>query len=269
MEKWMQVIIHTHARATAAVQHTLRGLNADGVVPTLVVQYGMFSAYKDMLTSSGLRAEVYALPDSIKRLAPTRDHIIHDMAGDDHVVFMDDDLHFAVRRDDDRTRFRQPEKGDIRKMLMAINIALEKYPMVGVGAREGGNRVTEEYLFNTRIMRVLAFRRSYLKKHSITFTPLEVMEDFHVNLQVLRSGADTCICNDWVSNQAGGSDAPGGCSTYRTDAVQDASARLLAARHPGFVRVVQKTTKTAWGGKTRTDVVVSWKQARKSAEGLK
>lgn len=255
----MDVIIHTLGRATRAEQHTLRQLLEDNIRPTLVVQehekpkYGWYAS-----------GNVVAVPDAIRTLAPTRDWIIHSMPGDDKVVFMDDDLHFAVRRGDDRTRFRQPESEDLRMMLRAMDRALDQYPMVGIGAREGGNRVTAEFVFNSRIMRVLAFRRSYLKNKMLTFHPMVVMEDFHINLQILRSGADTCILNNWVSNQAGGSDAPGGCSTYRSDAVQTASAHKLAQLHPGFVRVVQKQTKTAWGGKTRTDVVVQWKQARAS-----
>ena len=31
--------------------------------------------------------------------------------------------------------------------------------------------------------------------------------------------------------------------------------------HKGFVRVVEKKTKTAWGWGTRKDVVISWKKA--------
>lgn len=255
----MQVIIHTLGRATWAQQPTLHQLLADGICPTLVVQAHEADKY------SWYEGEVHVLPDSIRTLAPTRDYIIHDMEGPDKVVFMDDDLHFACRRNDDPSKFRKPEKGDLSRMIDTISRGLDVCPHVGIGAREGGNRVTEEYVWNTRVMRVLAYSRKYLKKRSLYFSPLVVMEDFHMNLQILRSGADSMLCNKWVSNQANGSDAPGGCATYRSDKVQTDSANLLATRHPGFVKVVQKTTKGAWGGGTRTDVVVQWKAARKSA----
>ncbi len=259
----MQVLIHTSGRAHWHRQHTLRALLEAGVKVELVIQAAQQEDYYRMLKVQYMLDSVtlHVLPPHITTLAATRDWIIHEMNGTDHVVFMDDDLHFAARREDDRTKFRQPQAYDLTNMLEAIDYQLKHFPMVGICSREGGNRVTEEFSQNTRIMRVLAFRRSYLRKHQITFSPLVVMEDFHVNLQILRSGADTLVLNNWVSNQAGGSDAPGGCSVYRTDKVQTDSAHLLAARHPGFVKVVQKTTKTAWGGKTRTDVVVQWKQA--------
>jgi hypothetical protein len=31
--------------------------------------------------------------------------------------------------------------------------------------------------------------------------------------------------------------------------------------HPNIVSVVEKTTKTAWGGGTRMDVIIQWKKA--------
>lgn len=250
----MDIIIHTAGRALNNLQHTHLQLLEAGIPHMLLVQAHEAKLYEHI-------GPLHVLPPHINTLAPTRDYIIHEMPGDDHVVFMDDDLHFAVRRDDERDKFRQPQPHDIKAMIAAIDKGLKLAPMVGIGGREGGNRITEEHVWNTRLMRVLAFRRSYLKKHMLTFSPLVVMEDFHINLQILRSGEDTLMLNNWVSNQAGGSDAPGGCSVYRTPQVQTSAAHMLRDRHPGFVRVVEKTTKSAWGGGTRTDVVVQWKAA--------
>jgi hypothetical protein len=252
----MDILVHTYGRADKARQTTVNELMADGITPTLVVQaseadlYGWFPGRK------------IVLPFEIRQLSPTRDWLIHHCVGDDKVVFLDDDLHFFCRRGDDRTKFRIPRKNDLVDMMGAIERALEVCPHVGIAPREGGNRNTEQHLRNTRLMRVLGYRRDYLRKHALHFTPLVVMEDFHMNLQIMESGADTLMLNNWCSNQSGGSDAPGGCSTYRSSAVQTASAHLLHSLHPRTVRVVEKATKTAWGGGTRTDVVMQWKRAR-------
>lgn len=251
----MDIIIPTLGRASVQLQPTLSQMLQAGLRPILLVQPHEEAAYNDFY--GGL----WVLPERIKGIAATRDYIIHEMPGDDHVVMLDDDLHFAVRRDDERDKFRQPEPADVRDMVEALNRALHLYPHVAIGSREGGNRVTAEHVWNTRMMRVLGYRRSYLKKHNITFAPMDVMEDFHVTLQILRRGEDCCVLNNWVSNQAGGSDAKGGCSTFRTLELQSENAHRLAARHPGFVKVVKKQTKTAWGGRERIDVVVQWKQA--------
>jgi hypothetical protein len=262
----MDLVIPTLGRAKPQLQATLIQLENAGYEVSLVVQPHETDSYNEMLARAESRATLYELPSYIKGIAATRDWIIHDMPGSDHVLMLDDDLHFAVRRDDDRAKFRQPDIHDIRAMVNALDASLEKYPHVSIGSREGGNRVTDSVTYNTRMMRVLGYSRSYMKKHKICFTPMMVMEDFHVTLQLLRRGQDCAVLNNWVSNQAGGSDAKGGCSSFRTLELQAENAQRLARLHPGFVKVVQKSTKTAWGGATRTDVVVQWKQARKAGE---
>jgi hypothetical protein len=69
-----------------------------------------------------------------------------------------------------------------------------------------------------------------------------------------------------VQNQAG-SNLAGGCSTYRTMESQSKAAHALKERFPEFVNIVQKQTKTAWGGQAREDVIIQWKAAY--AEGLR
>jgi len=67
------------------------------------------------------------------------------------------------------------------------------------------------------------------------------------------------VLNKWVTNQHG-SNLAGGCSHYRTQEVQEESARKLAELHPGLVSVVKKAAKN-WGWAERTDVTVGWKKA--------
>jgi hypothetical protein len=258
----MDIYIPTLGRAKLDQQHTLRQLLAAGIKPTLVVQPHEFLDALELTPD----CPVLCLPAQVKGIAPTRDHILHDVAGSRKVLMLDDDLHFAVRRQDDPTKFRQPEPEDIRAMVAALDAALDNSAHVSIGAREGGNRNTAALLWNTRMMRVLAYRRDVLKRECITFAPMEVMEDFHVTLQLLRAGYDCVVENRWVSNQAGGSAAPGGCSTFRTAELHAKNAELLAQKHPTFVRVVEKQTKGAWGGGTRIDVQVQWKKARSSAQ---
>lgn len=259
----MDVYVCTHGRATRVQQHTLRALQDSGWPVRVVIQQSEIDKWG---WQNGTLSFVI-LPANVQTIAATRDYLIHeaDDSSDRKLVMFDDDLHFAVRRTDEPHLFRPPTSADISDMLRDIQFSLDHYPMVGIGPREGGNRNTETFLYNTRIMRVIGVDRNYFKENHICCGAQQYMEDFHLNLQVLRSGRDTQVVNRYVSNQAGGSNAPGGCSIHRTPNGQDAAARALAARHPGFVRVVQKATKTAWGGGVRTDVVVSWKKARESA----
>jgi hypothetical protein len=89
---------------------------------------------------------------------------------------------------------------------------------------------------------------------------MEVMEDFHVALSLLEAGYSNRIMNHYAHNQKGSGTA-GGCSHFRTPELHAKNEHLLAALHPDVVKVVQKETKGAWGGGTRTDVNIQWKKA--------
>lgn len=257
----MDVVIPTYGRPQQSRQHTLNALVADGVLPVLVVQHREHEQYR------WYDGPVHVLPPEIKTVAPTRDYLIHNPVWKERsVVMLDDDLHFFARRVDDPTKFRPLVPFELSRMLAQIEGMLSIHPHVGIAPREGGNRNTQPFMVNTRIMRVLGYDRDYLRQQRITFAPMPVMEDFHVSLQLLKAGRDVVVLNNWCNNQAEGSDAAGGCSTYRTPALQADAAHLLAGLHAPYVKVVEKETKTAWGGGTRTDVTIQWKKARNHAQ---
>jgi hypothetical protein len=223
---------------------------------TLVVQEREWMHYTKHV--KGL-VGVAVLPKHIETVAPARDYIIQQATGD--VLMLDDDLDFAVRREDDPTKFRTAADADIADMLLDVQAKLKECPFVSVGAREGGHMNTADYVYNTRAMRALAYNAPFLQLKGVTCAPMRLMEDFHVALQLLEQGEDMVVCNRWVTNQRGGSGSKGGCSSFRTLEMQGEEARKLAELHPEFVTVVEKQTKTAWGGAKRLDVRVAWKKA--------
>lgn len=254
----MDIVIPTYGRALS--QTTLLALVKEGIKPFLVVQDREKEAYEQYAEDCYLKI----LPDSIRTIAPTRQWIIDHVGVSDHIVMLDDDLVFFRRRLDYPDKLRDLFSGELPSLFVEMAEALESVPHVGIAAREGANRDTSETRMNTRIMRVLGYDRSVLQKESITFGRMAVMEDFDVALRLLRLGYDNVVLNEWANNQAG-SGKEGGCSHFRTPELHAASASKLAAFHPGFVKVVKKTTKGAWGGGERTDVTIQWKKARESA----
>lgn len=251
----MQFLVPTYGRASQSAQSTLAFLRSLGIEPTLVVQDREKHKYN---WHSGPLA---VLPPEITTIAPTRDHIIQALAVEEKVIMLDDDLVFFRRRDDDRTKFESGTKEDFLAMFEVVSDLLDKFPHVGIASREGGNRNTDNFMFNTRIMRVLAYRADIMKNEGITYAPMALMSDFHVNLQFLRKGYDTVVVNNWCQNH-GGSDTAGGCSHFRTKELLEENAHLLKSLHPEYVKVVKKETKGAWGGGARTDVTIQWKKAR-------
>jgi TET-associated glycosyltransferase-like protein len=198
-------------------------------------------------------------PKEIDGIGPTRQWII-DQAQDKKIVMLDDDIVFATRREDEPAKFRPSVDHELRLLFDSIDSHLDSFAHVGVSTREGGNRDTNSLVFNTRLLRILAYRTDVLRSEEVRFDRLEFMEDFDVTLQLLRKGYSNVKIN-WIVHNQRSSNAPGGCSTYRTLEKQSQAAKGLASLHPKFVAVVQKTTKTAWNGATRDDVIIQWKRA--------
>ena len=253
----MDLFVLTYGRATPEQQHTLRQINETGLRAGLVVQ----AREADKYGWVGSGTDVIVLPESITTIAPTRQYV-HDFLAGEKYVMMDDDLHFFKRRTDDPTKFTDITPDELSSMFGEIMRALDKNPHVGIAGREGGNRITYPAIPNTRIMRLLAYRRSEVMAR---FDDMEVMEDFHVALSMLRAGKPNLVLNNYCHNQASGSNAPGGCSHFRTAELHARNARFLAKLHRPFVSVVEKETKTAWGGGVRTDVRIQWKAAYESS----
>jgi len=202
---------------------------------------------------------VKAVPERVQRIGMKRQWIVEQAQGP-KICMLDDDLELLVRRSDEPAHFLAASTTDVGEMLETIERTLSaRIPHVGVCPREGGNRMLEDG-YCMRMCRVLAYHMSTLRGSAARFDRNPPMEDFDMTLQLLRLGHPNKVLHLWAHGQRG-SNTIGGCSGYRTLKVQAETARRLARLHPGFVKAVQKTTKTAWGGATRTDVVVQWKKA--------
>jgi hypothetical protein len=184
-------------------------------------------------------------------------------AGYDVCLMMDDDIHFDIRREDEPTKFAAIPRGNHITLLDDLHTILKHYAHGGVASRQGANRNTENVLYNTRLLRVLGYNVKMYYDSKAQYDRLPVMEDFDVTLQLLRAGYDNFLINNYVQDQTQ-SNAPGGCSTYRTMEMQAEAAHKLAALHPGFVTVVKKAAKGGGPWAERTDVIIHWKKARKS-----
>lgn len=251
----MEVYIHTAGRVGDQPSYT--ALKQAGLDPMLVVQKAEAKAYAAVWPE----ARMVVLPPKIKTLSPTRQWLLEQAGG--KFVLMDDDLRFFIRRDDDATKFQPATGKDIKAMFRRIESSLSKFAHVGLCAREGGNRMTEDATC-TRMMRVLAYNADKVRATGARFDRLPTKQDFDMTLQLLRAGLPNLVLHRYCHDQ-GASQAAGGCSVYRTDEMMESSAHGLAKLHPAYVTVVQKETKTAWGGGVRTDVRIAWKKAYNDA----
>lgn len=204
-----------------------------------------------------------ALACPVMGIANTRQWIL-DNSNDNKVLFIDDDHTFARRIVPTEPKLRQATHDDMNELFAIIDAKLDEYPFVGVSARQGNNNsCPHTEVYNTRNCNMYGTRKDILEQLGVKFNSNEVTgkEDFYVQLQLLTKGIKTLTLTEFVWNQ-GGSNAPGGCSVFRTLEKEKEDAERLAALYPQFVKTVVKDTKTGWAGlKNRTDVTIYWKKA--------
>jgi hypothetical protein len=97
---------------------------------------------------------------------------------------------------------------------------------------------------------------------------VEIMEDFDLNLQMLRAGYSSAVLYKYANGQ-GETNAPGGCSTFRTLELHNRNVAKLAELHPGFVKL-KTNRKTKSGGElsNRHEATIYWKKAYESSQNI-
>jgi hypothetical protein len=183
---------------------------------------------------------------------------------------MDDDLRFDVRVDSSSYKLQKATRDDVQRMTAWISAQLrDDVAHASVSIRMANNAfptgdVDALTKFNKRTLRVLAYQTD--KFLAMRHGRVTVMEDFDVNLQLLRGGYRNATTFWWSQDQRG-TGTKGGCSTYRTLEAHNASARKLAELHPQFVKLRNKHTKTSSPEmRDRLEVSVQWEQAYRSSQ---
>lgn len=190
-------------------------------------------------------------------------------------AMIDDDLTFNVRIGPENNKLRPTTPKDIKEMMTWLDGALKEYAHASVSVRAVANTLPmqkgpKETLFqlNKRTLRFLAYQTD--KFLAMKHGRVVVMEDFDVNLQLLRSGHQNILHYWWAQDQRETGSA-GGCSTYRTHAAHEASAHKLAELHSEFVTLRQKenkaaVSKAAEAFRNRTEVTIQWDRAYRSSQ---
>ena len=255
----MKIYIPTYGRPHS--QETWAGLpDTIKSITTLVVQ-----AREEGKYTLHHRGHLTVLPPEIESIAPTRQWIL-DNAEDDKILMIDDDFRFSCRSPGMGTKLFPCLDIDIEDMIEILDTMLSEYSHVAVSARQGNNHVKESAKVVGRGTGFTGCRVSAVRDIA-RYDRMVVQEDLDFTLQLLRAGHPNLVLYSYAYNQSG-SNTKGGCSSFRTMAVQKAAAERLAELHPGFVKVVQKKTKGSWGGQERTDVTVYWKKAFASSQEL-
>jgi hypothetical protein len=230
---------------------------------TLVVQKNERKKYKKF----GL--DLMVVPEEITGISKVRQYIIENSVTE-KCFMLDDDLKFAKRVEAENkeqvTKYSLKvfsEKEEWFNMFNIVSKKLNKFPMVALLSREGANHYFDsDFSFNVRCLRFLCYRKSVLLKNNIRFDVMPVMEDFFVAIKLLSKGYAVCSVNLYTQGQMIGSNAPGGCSLYRTQALQNKVSAKMTLKFFPNVRLRRKILKSGWKGefkKTMFDVRIQWK----------
>lgn len=184
-----------------------------------------------------------------------------------YYFIVDDDLKFDARKEGRLVRATP------REIYNAFNTMYGwlkgGIAHVALSAREGNNRVEQDWIDVARGMRVCGFDLNIIHLEHLEFNRTVLMADFDIALSLLELGYPNRILFKYSNGHRKINDV-GGCSLYRTPELMAKAANSLYNFHPKFVKVTEKITTKPWAGfdsKTRTDVTVSWKKAYQFGKG--
>jgi hypothetical protein len=213
------------------------------------------------------------VPDYVKNYSDKMQWILMDGMhdGNDKAVILDDDLVFS-------TRYRTPKgkpglltaKPDddfamqkVKTQFDFMEELLDDTPLVGIHPRQMGHMAPLPYKENGKIVCIQGINRRLIPRIKINYFP--ILSDVFLNANLLARGLGnkiiTGICVDWGTCQA-----PGGCSIYRTPAMQKQACEALERMYGPYITVKKKESKNGWLGGERYDFVGQWKKL--GASGL-
>jgi hypothetical protein len=184
-------------------------------------------------------------------------------AGYDKIIVLDDDLVFATRRGLGDWHL-EPIWGEalIPEFQRIEDKLGPEFPHVGFGQRQGNNHEEAGWKSPGKMCFTLGYYLPVVVKEC-KFDLVQLREDMCVTLQLLLKGYPNAIWNTTVVDQQ--TNAPGGCSTYRTLEMNNAEAEKLAAMFPDHVSLVWDHVSLVWKDYStstpRLEVIVQWQKA--------
>lgn len=207
-----------------------------------------------------IKTNFLAQPDDIKFIADKRKWIV-EQCPEDKLVMLDDDLRFAVRREDNPGLFRKATNEDVLTAFKELaEILSEETPHAGFAARGmsiGDAAKRGGWQESKRAMYVLGFYLP-IARFWAEWGRIRIREDFDITLQLLSMGFPNRVNYSFVTDQKaftpGGGDSP----LERTVDISNAAARQLQELHPDYVTLSEKTFANS---PSRTEVIIQWIKA--------
>lgn len=259
----MKIYIPTKGRVDT--QTTLKNLPTD-LHPrvTLVCPASEVAPLTERTQDTGVR--VQAQPDEHMGIAEKRRWIV-EQCPLDKMVMLDDDLRFAVRRDDDPKRFRVATAADTLAAFGELEHTLcEAVPHAGFAVR--GNNIGDlacegGWQEAKRMIYVLGYYLPIVR-YWAEFGRVSTHEDIDVTMQLLSMGFPNRVNHSFVTDQKFGS--AGGCTDERTIERNNADCMALAEFHDDYISTVEKVYRSS---PSRLEVRCAWQRALRDGKAFR
>jgi hypothetical protein len=215
---------------------------------------------------------IIPVPETVTNYSQKFQYLLDGGAKNDKIVICDDDLYFNQYQN---TNPYETGKESIRKLVVIkdreqtapmwamMSEMLDSIPLVGVHPRMMAQNAKTPFEWNSKIVTIQGVNLAIIKEKLGGIPRVDrfpILSDVLLNCTLLSHGLPNARITthfvDWLPSQA-----PGGCSLYRTSAMQEEACRYIAQEFGPYARLVEKSPKTAkWLGETRYDLNVRWKE---------
>lgn len=194
------------------------------------------------------------------RVSRIRDIILEDAnkRGVIKLGIFDDDLGFRVRREGKLCIMPEEQINDA--LIPVFRNVSEKFPMVALRYHIFAHTQKDTWGINKRIMWTPVLHVPTLFKEGFKYEwEGDILEDFHMQLQLVQAGYNTAVLNLFTADDMIRSVTNTGCNLYRTDEMRTQAAKLLQAKFPEQVTLREKYDK--YTQKNYIDVTVRFFKA--------
>lgn len=204
-------------------------------------------------------------PPEVKGIAATRQHIMElPQARNNKVFMMDDDLHFHHRIEKKLVKSTEEEVGQALDMM---DNWLDEVPCVGFTSRFGNNWITEDYVECHRPCMAYGLDEHTLRTNNIKFNDLDVCEDYHVFLSVLKLGMKNRMTAKYTVSSPS-VNKNGGCAEYRTKDMVESSMKKFIELHSPYAKY-RETESDTQGFEIGKELRISWRKCYEESKALR
>lgn len=255
--------IYIMSRGRAGKVHTLNSIFGKYIDDTYIVcSSGEYDAYHDYY---GAMVGIIEAPDTVTNYSQKFQWLLDQQQR--KFIIMDDDLWFSKRVVRTQQLLKMTDEGDFVHMWSMMEDLLEEFPLVGMHPRQMGHLAELPYVNNGKVICIQGVNLDlFPNKTAPRVDQFPILADVILNCTLLSQGYPNALLTSYVQDH-GSCQAPGGCSLYRTPAMQEEAVRWVAEQFGPYATAVIKRPKQAkWMGDERVDLRVQWKQMYKAGK---